>query len=137
MQQSVIAETARRLKGAGFPMPEPKSGHFWYDGYRNLSVLSVLLQAPGQENKIMVLILDAEDTYETILEEMRGFVFAPTATDILEQLPGWNLAYTKVFGWIVYWDAPGLAEPIQFCHENPAEAAALAWFHEHEKEKQQ
>lgn len=58
---------------------------------------------------------------------------APTATDILKEIPGWNLAYTKAFKWVVYWDAPGLAEPIQFSHENPAEAAAQAWFYENQK----
>ncbi|MGL4641319.1 MAG: hypothetical protein ACRCVX_16530 [Shewanella sp.] len=68
---------------AGFPQPEPKSGQFWYDGYRNLSFLSVYDPQNGGEPKIMVLILDAEDTYETVRTEMAGFVFAPTASDII------------------------------------------------------
>jgi hypothetical protein len=57
------------LKMAGFPQPKPKSGQFWYDNYRNLSVLSLVGQAPGADPKIMVLILDSEDTYETVIEE--------------------------------------------------------------------
>jgi len=100
-------ETAKLLADAGFPKPAPDYGQTWYTHYGIPG--SVTAPSKWSDN---------------------GEVFAPTATDIMRELPGWNLSYTKVFGWIVYWDAPGLPEPIQFSHENPAEAAAQAWFHE-------
>lgn len=116
---TVTFETAKRLEGAGFPQPRTvQSGSVWFSGRNKFYI--------GEQQRE----LSPEKWFSSYPR------FAPTATDILEQLPGWNLAYIRVFGWIVYCGAPGLPEPIQFRHSNPAEAAALAWFHEHEKKNE-
>jgi len=121
---TVTFETAKRLEKAGFNGPKKvlKSGDFWYS---SLGGLFIKLRG-GASWQIA-------DDQPNEKDGSFGPYFAPTATDILKELPGWNLAYTTAHGWIVY---PGLADPIQFHHENPAEAAALAWFHEHEKKNE-
>lgn len=99
--------TSKLLEEAGFQKPAPDYGQVWYTHYGS----------PGS-------VTDLSKWSDN------GEVFAPTATDILRELPGWNLAYTTALKWIVFWDAVSLSEPIQFRHDNPAEAAALAWFYE-------
>lgn len=126
----VTFETAKRLAEAGFPQPEPQRGQLWYNkaGAEYIIILADNLGmcdysiSPSGKVWLGRGLNDEE-------------LFAPTATDILFHLPGWNLAYTTACGWIAYWDAPGLAEPIQFSHENPAEVCAMAWFFEQENAK--
>lgn len=111
--QAVTFETAKRLAEAGFPQPSPDYGQTWYthDG----SPGSVTSLSKWSDN---------------------GEVFAPAATDILRELPGWNLCYDTVIGWHVWFDDVAewdYCEPPFFKHENPAEAAAQAWFYENKK----
>lgn len=118
-------ETSRLLFFAGFPQPSPEIGHIWYASSSGAEVVVV------GKNLSKVVYREAERVWKIDLK--KAGIFAPTATDIMRELPEWNLAYTTVFKWIVYWDAPGLADPVQFSDKNPAEAAALAWFFENEK----
>lgn len=66
--------------------------------------------------------------------------YFPTATDILKELPEYAIAkhidYYNTSGeaWFC-WDTANKA--VMFSHPtNPAEAAAQAWFHEHEKKNE-
>jgi len=119
---TVTFVTAKLLADAGFPQPILSFLQRWCTKISAETFERHTIGFPGDKFYIY------SDSFDT-----SGICFMPTATDILKELPGWNLAYTNVFKWIVYWDAPGLAEPIQFSHENPAEAAAQAWFYQHEK----
>lgn len=104
----ITSETARRMKEAGFPQPKKtEKGQYWF--------------ANGE----LILFAGCEQVEVRMFEQ--DMVFAPTATDILAHLPGWNLAFTTVPRWICYWeDIDGnITEFIG--HDNPAEAAAEAF----------
>ena len=120
MKDNVTRQTAERLKAAGFPQPK----HAY----------------PG-----MVLYSD-EFTFETtifcneepdyVYELNPSDIFAPTATDILREIPE-----TKYSSLGIYWiHSKGVfhiydAGELFFEHENPAEACAAAWLSIHEKEQ--
>lgn len=99
-------ETSKHLAEAGFPKPAPDYGQIWYTHYGS----------PGSVTNLSKWIDNGE-------------VFAPTATDILRELPGWHLTYATEIGWHVWLDDE---TDRFFKHKNPAEAAALAWFYEKE-----
>lgn len=99
----VSFETAKRLANAGFPKPAPDYGQTWYTHYG----------CPGS-------VTDLSKWSDN------GEVFAPTATDILRELPNWSICYTAS-GWACFFD------DFIIEHSNPAEAAARAWFFENEK----
>lgn len=92
-------ETAVRLKEAGFPRPAPRDGQFWYTKHGRIG--TVTDEAAWTDN---------------------GEVFAPTATDILEHLPGWHLSFNSD-GWKCW---RGRVSFRGF--DNSAEATAAAWF---------
>ena len=115
----VSYETAVRLKEAGFPQPKPMFYQLWY--------------SPNGESEIRLpyyispLFGGASMIYNS--------VFAPTAPDILRELgSSFSMFFReedKVFEperesvFIVTCDSLFVKPNI---HENPAEAAALAWF---------
>lgn len=97
-------ETADSLRDAGFPQPAPKFGQFWYTKDGRMGLLTD--EAAWMDN---------------------GKVFAPSATDILEHLPGWHLSFNSE-GWKCW---RGRVSFRGF--KSPAEAAAAAWFHKNGK----
>lgn len=113
----VIHETAKRLAGAGFPQPKPEQLQNWYS-------------EEGQHN-VLVLVEFYDKSSELIGETD---FFAPTATDILEELPGWNLCYTNQLGWQCWMDSSDENgyKHVVFSNANPAEALAQAWFYQNE-----
>lgn len=113
----VTSETALRLKEACFPQ-KIGDAQFWFVASGNGKFdPTVIVVAGGMQQHIL------ENAYEEK-------VFAPTATDILQHLPGWNLAFTTVSKWICFWeDIDGNVTEF-IGHDNPAEAAAEAWFFE-------
>lgn len=119
----VTFETARRLAEAGYPQPKkPQIGQTWIFSFLPDTALMIGSQIEGPIP--WHGLFHATET------------FLPTATDILAHLPGWNLAFTTVSRWICYWeDIDGNVTEF-IGHENPAEAAAEAWFFEqtHAKE---
>lgn len=107
--QVVSFETAQRLKEFGFPQPEMISlagVKFWPEG---ASFYDDSLQISG-------CIIWAE-----------RHIFAPTATDVLPE--DW-LLMRDVEGWICQYRADF---GVYVTHENPAEAAAAAWFWENDR----
>lgn len=100
MKNVAIFETAVRLKEAGFPQPMPGAGQFWYNETGIAGVLISSVEWRGFDG-------DAETVLDGYF--IRDFVFAPTATDVLEQLVAIN--------------------------ENLAESAALSWFDFNEKKE--
>lgn len=122
--QTVTLETAKRLKEAGFPQPKsPERGQFW--------TFLFLPEMP---------LCVGDCLGEMTLAEFSGAdTFLPSATDILSHLPEYAIAvHIDYYGecgeaWFC-WDT--LAPENTFKHPtNPAEVAAMAWFHENEKTK--
>lgn len=121
MNQHVSPDTAIRLRAAGFPQPAPEYGQRWYyiEDADNCSVLTVF-----------------EGTYfpEGILNQ---YVFAPTAIDILYELPDFAMYFNGLGyganGFHVFDTLRRKADQYPTHHGNPAEAAALAWFEFNEK----
>ena len=101
----VTFETAKKLHTAGFSQPEARYYQAWYDEYGILSI-----------------IITGED-----YQYFAGVVFAPTATDILQELgDGYFLMLDGCFEIDQMSEQYGTSPAISR-HENPAEAAALAY----------
>lgn len=143
MNNLVTFETAKRLKEAGFPQPDFQPMQFWYDdGIKGISqfriyiVLHVGRFPAGQPAPLMHEICEEPhgQMYGTHANfgEYQYIAFAPTATDILEQLPGYEIGYfpTAKEMWSLpgEWSISDLEGKCPVCeHTNPAEAAAAAW----------
>ena len=129
MKNIVTFETAKRLKEAGFPQPMPEAGQVWYanDVNMRVSIVHVGGRAVNHVNQGYMLI------YNTPIREFKtDCVFAPTATDILREMPG-TILVLENYGsqgkaWEL-WKNGGLISELG----DPAEAAALAWLKLNEK----
>lgn len=118
MKNVCTPETARALEAAGFPQPEPEPGQVWYNTFGTpYVILSVI--APG--------VLLAVDMKQEVMRNryMRVNCFAPTAADVLRELPEGS----KISWWN---DSEGAEWECEsdslFYHSNsPAEACAAAW----------
>lgn len=145
MNNLVTFETAKRLKEAGFPQPDFQPMQFWYDDgikgicpFRLYIVLHVGRFPAGQPAPLMHEICEKQhrQMYATHANfgEYQYVAFAPTATDILKQLPGYNLAFATENGWHCFFLGIDGVIYAEHNHKNsPAEAAALAWLHLNEK----
>ena len=96
--------TAQSLEAAGFQKPAPENWQAWYTNDGRAAVVINQNAWTGTAQ-----------------------VFAPTATDILNVLPGWLLEKNSE-GWKVW---RGRVSFRGF--KNPAEAAAAAWFYKNKK----
>ena len=122
---TVTFETAKRLADAGFPQPLPQRGQVWFlEGGMPLVVTS---KSDAIDMHLCDYVVGGSMYIYRYLND--GEVFAQTATDILQHLPGWNLSKIED-GWRAWFGifpkkgySPGV-----FTNENPAEAAAEAWF---------
>ena len=133
MNDVISFETARRLKEAGFPQPEPKFGQAWYSAER-VGVVSKTLSTPEG----MWAWLFAPDGSWAFGRAENGVYFAPTATDILHEI---HLFFPASAGGSYYWmmisprqnlwevavKIGSVRDVASFSHQNPAEAAALAY----------
>lgn len=125
----VTFETAKRLKAAGFPQPLPKFGQIWYhvSSKRNMAIIRIdgVIMSVGDPANM-------SDRYPllNIAPLAESYSFAPAATDILKVTPG-HMIYFTGEGFVCYrthhfGDKNRFPENI-YSHENPAEAAAMAW----------
>lgn len=127
MNDHVSRDTAIRLSDAGFPIPEFKAGQFWW---------GIRFPAGTARKEVLCVVLERQtssSSYSHVLSPVDGLeqasfgthVFAPTATDILKELPGHIIHYkAKDSTWVVWSYEP---DDLMFSHESPAEAAALAY----------
>ena len=132
MKNVVTFETAKRLKEAGFPQPEPGLGQFWYNG--DSTDLGVLCNCISANWKFTYSSVGEkyDGTDGNYTDDMLGCIFAPSATDILPDLICHDLGYYNDGDkeiWILF----GLNMEEIAQNDNPAEAAAAAWLHLNEK----
>jgi hypothetical protein len=125
---NVTFDTALKLMEAGFPQPiedEVNTGRFWY-------------QADGDMICYGFSVADYGE-----MATNKGCIFAPSATDILNELPGHKFALSKYTmkrksywacneSWI-FPDERIRAYTTPIGVENPAEACALAWLEKNKK----
>lgn len=143
MNNVVTYETAVKLKAAGFPQPEPQAGQFWYKKHPSTAITLDFVQSVEYnqegEKQFYTLWVGTDDTggnFYTI--KNHKLIFAPTATDILEQLPGYEIGFFPTAKDLYFlpgaWSMRGLEDECPSAeHDNPAEAAALAWLKLNEK----
>lgn len=108
---AVSFETAKRLKEAGFPQPDYEFGQLWY----------------SEDERQQAFVGTGQ--MELLRQHYVGkMVFAPTATDILEQLGEyWTLRKRGAGNWIVAEQSHEERMVSHKIHASPHEAAALAW----------
>lgn len=117
-------ETAKKLKESGFPQPSPKFGQVWYDPYGMPAV--VLSTKPLRFG-------DEGGQSWSGKNRFGEMIFAPTATDILRELPrNWMLWFYEGSeienpAWEVGKYERGDGFDDQESNSNPAEACAAAW----------
>jgi len=117
MNNVTTPQTSAALKAAGFPQPVPEFGQVWHD---------------PQSEREMICVKSAsliDRTFAFIHHSGTGniffakdVIFAPAATDILRELDA-DVSMSCDAG---TWLCCIFCGP-DFAHDNPAEAAALAW----------
>lgn len=120
---TVTFETAIALKDAGFPQPERAPGQFWYNQKGLLHVVFI----EGGEGRCF-LSVDDGDAWPCVDE---GYIFAPQAHDILEQLPeGWILSLNEKGAKTTKWCCRNLSQPIYDVFENGMEVFYGEFLHD-------
>ena len=128
MHHLTTPDTARRLKEAGFPQPEPELYQVWYG-------------LIGDTEKINILIEYSRKRYRDLFGNSfrsQSFLtcgtYAPTATEITESIA--SAAVELSFNPLLkVWFCALIDNEVSFHHQNPAEAAAQMWLHLREKEE--
>lgn len=138
----VSFETAKALRVAGFPQPSVQIGQVWYN---NLKCMSVVVKYYGNDfsdGKHFggCSLVDGSSGNDFSEADIRSACFfAPTATDILRELPNkilfWKYENIFVCGVQVVGDNDYYTIQFEtvYKHENPAEACALAWLEKNKK----
>ena len=139
MKNIVSYKTAQALKAAGFPQPEPEAGQFWYDkGFHRLCVIAYDC---GKPEVTRICPLNCSDWSYWFHGEMGSgeHVFAPTAADILRELPATKGEHPIALCFFAdgvdtftvtdfHQGEDGLFSGCDISeHANPAEACAAAW----------
>lgn len=112
-----------RLKGAGFPQPNEATGQHWYK-YETLFYIT------NSDGRGSVCAPVDEDFTSPRVFDKRDAIFAPTTTDIMREIEAVTLYFDVRLGKFRCSGGDTLNGIgwVDFAHENPAEAAALAWF---------
>lgn len=136
MNNNVSFETAKKLKEAGFPQPEPEVGQVWYDEDGNMVWIRGLRENSYSSRRTASFVgeLKGGGMSTCTAEEMAeaGWVFAPTATDILRELPfGRGLHFDAGFFSVRVLRLNDSELIVDSVHENPAEACAPAYLAKH------
>ena len=130
MTDHTTPETSKRLKEAGFPQPGFEVGQFFVDPKDEVSIVIVQVGSSRIYWQSMDRYYDF-GSFKIGDPDSGFFVFRPTATDILKELPGYTIHYKAKDGtWAVWSYQP---DDLMFQNANPAEAAALAWLARNKK----
>lgn len=132
MKDIVSYETAVRLKEAGFPQPTPEAGQVWYHGLlkKDAAVLIANFKThDGSQPSSTLYFLNGSGS-SIVTKVAEESIYAPTATDILRELPSYSLFFSSLTRqWVGAFDEMA----ITYNEHNPAEAAAEAWLKINEK----
>jgi hypothetical protein len=131
MNNVVSFETARALKAAGFPQPMPEARQFWYYGDRNGLVLTT---SEAMDGEAYFYWFDVGGV--SMLEDgqwSEKMIYAPTATDILRELPDYALFFNGGMATVALMGAWGEHNA---CDASEHEAGAAAWLSVHAKPEQ-
>lgn len=118
-------ETALALENAGFPQPFPAFGQRWYFPVTNELFLVTFVYSNGKVDYCM------EGSQVVMFEDIpESSIFAPTATDILEQL--WykfELSFRIDEKWVIREtkSLDDFSREFSVDNTNPHESAAKAW----------
>jgi hypothetical protein len=117
MKNIVSFETAKKLEAAGIERPTPEIGQFWHDDNQCTLLISSISRGYAfakytHDQALPIVMIGFEDFNE--------LVYAPTATDILEQLPDCKMWHHGGFWFVEKLDR-------EFANENAAEAVAEAY----------
>lgn len=136
MKPTVSPETASQLEEAGFIPPEIKTGQFWYKtifegGTAEHSALCICLNFGGQ---IVMQAVEPRWDYPGNSGPDKKAFFAPTATDIIKQMPLGTKIQTVILAtgenlWECIFDIDNHYDDSRY-DECPHEASAkafLAW----------
>lgn len=122
MKNVVTPETARKMKEAGYPQPDPEPGQVWYIDETPIFITGVYKTTTSTD--YWYSKINGTQFHEKYFPE--SAVFAPTATDILKELSvDYALVYAGNEPTIISTVEKRL--PFLYKHKNPAEACALAW----------
>jgi len=130
MKRITTFKTAADLKAAGLTQPEPAPGQFWYNPDFGLFVVGPrIVEIDGE---IKIFYLHTGKVYAKAEANFSDCVYAPDVADILAELPGFSIGYYPTIkaiewtngSWIVF-DSPDENSTSE--HDNPAEAAVLAY----------
>ena len=126
MKTTVSLETAKQLAEAGFLPPEvAMDGQFWFDGDNCLYVIHCT--EPPFVHGVFI-----GDDHAGFCEEQNEYeLFAPTATDILAQMPEGTRLVKHGTGWVCAWDLDYVGASVDNredeCPHECAAKAFLAW----------
>lgn len=129
MSNYTTFETAKRLKDARFPQPEPEVGQVWY--------FQRYLQGTARHWAPLIRVGVSKPFWMPMdggnLEgDLKNLVFAPTAADILRQLPGADLSFSEgdkyAKGGFDAVDTQYQERQTAWDETNAAEALAKLWF---------
>ena len=131
MTTVVSFETAKALRDAGFSIPEPNHGQFWYIEYTGeLEVITFV-----GDNGVHRMYIPFLKGMNSCAKEpfLNGSVFAPTATDIMSELtPICFLMKDSPVNGRILWQGQveakrGILEYRTEKYDNPHDAAAELW----------
>ena len=127
MNTTVDFQTAKELRDAGFPQPEPALLQQWYlveerSGKVDVPVLSIFF---ADTSSYFVTIAGKVVWYSDAFDA----VYAPTALDIIAQMPGRWLWRDSDGLWHVTWTVTQYYkdERIDACPHEAAAMAYIAW----------
>lgn len=110
-------ENAIRLKQSGFPQPEKELDQRWFDSKGGLWYIGTL--SPRCEP----VAISLRDTRWEFLHDTTGFVYAPTALEILREIDTYVTDGLNIFRV----DASGKIEASVFINYDLDDAAAMCW----------
>jgi hypothetical protein len=126
MKNITTFETARALKEVGFPQPEPEYLQVWYEEF------NPFVEGWSREDSRHIIGIGRFEIWHEDFD-MSEYYFAPTATEILKQMPMKSLTFFLGDGiddpwWQVeFFDEIEPNGTMLAEHTNPAEACAAAY----------
>jgi exonuclease III len=122
MKNVVTFETARALKEAGFPQPDPEYLQVWYEEF------NPFVEGWSREDSRHIIGIGRFEIWHEDFD-MSEYYFAPTATDILRELPETSLISRIENDFQCRVMSPDFRQRCEYARRdtNPAQACAAAY----------